>query len=64
MLDACRELGAAFVAFSPVARGFSPGRCARGVLESKDLRRNMPRFERANFAANLKLLDGFARHRR
>ena len=29
------------------------------ALEPKDLRRNMPRFEPANFAANLKLLDGF-----
>ena len=60
VLDACRELGAAFVAFSPVARGFLAG-ALRDVaaLEPKDLRRNMPRFEPANFAANLKLLDGF-----
>ena len=60
VLEACRELGAAFVAFSPVARGFLAG-ALRDVaaLEPKDLRRNMPRFEPANFAANLKLLDGF-----
>ena len=60
VLDACRELGAAFVAFSPVARGFLAGALRDvAVLEPKDLRRNMPRFEPANFAANLKLLDGF-----
>ena len=60
VLDACRELGAAFVAFSPVARGFLAGSLRDvAVLEPKDLRRNMPRFELANFAANLKLLDGF-----
>ena len=60
VLDACRELGAAFVAFSPVARGFLAGSLRDvAVLEPKDLRRNMPRFEPANFAANLKLLDGF-----
>ena len=60
VLEACRELGAAFVAFSPVARGFLAGSLRDvAVLEPKDLRRNMPRFEPANFAANLKLLDGF-----
>jgi hypothetical protein len=61
VLEACREIGAAFVAFSPVARGFLGGEL-RDVasLEAKDLRRTMPRFEPANYAANLKLLDGFA----
>lgn len=60
VLEACRELGTAFVAFSPVARGFLGG-ALRDVstLDPKDLRRSMPRFEPANYAANLKLLDGF-----
>jgi aryl-alcohol dehydrogenase-like predicted oxidoreductase len=59
-LDACRELGVAFVAFSPVARGFLTG-ALRDVssLESKDIRRQMPRFEPANYAANLRLLDEY-----
>jgi len=59
-LDACRELGAAFVAFSPLARGFLGGEL-RDVskLEPKDIRRGMPRFSPENYAANLKLLDGF-----
>ncbi|MGD9831584.1 MAG: aldo/keto reductase [Piscinibacter sp.] len=60
VLEACREIGAAFVAFSPVARGFLGGELRDvATLEAKDLRRSMPRFEPANYAANLKLLDGF-----
>lgn len=60
VLEACREIGAAFVAFSPVARGFLGGELRDvSTLEAKDLRRSMPRFEPANYAANLKLLDGF-----
>jgi aryl-alcohol dehydrogenase-like predicted oxidoreductase len=60
-LDACRELGVALVAFSPVARGFLGGRL-RDVsgFDAKDIRRAMPRFEPGNFAANLRLLDGYA----
>ncbi|MEH6576897.1 MAG: aldo/keto reductase [Amphritea sp.] len=58
VLDACRELGAALVAFSPLARAFLTGKL-RDVttLEAKDLRRNMPRFEAENYALNLALLD-------
>jgi len=59
-LDACRELGTAFVAFSPTARGFLTGKL-RDVsgLDPKDIRRGMPRFQGENFAANLELLDGY-----
>lgn len=59
VLEACREIGAAFVAFSPLARGFLSGRL-RDVtaFDAKDIRRSMPRFEPANYAANLRLLDG------
>jgi aryl-alcohol dehydrogenase-like predicted oxidoreductase len=57
VLDACRELGTAFVAFSPLARGFLGG-ALRDVsaFDAKDIRRSMPRFEPAHYAANLKLL--------
>jgi aryl-alcohol dehydrogenase-like predicted oxidoreductase len=59
VLDACREIGAAFVAFSPLGRGFLAGTLRDvSTLEAKDLRRNMPRFEPAAYAANLKLLEG------
>jgi len=59
-LDTCRELGTAFVAFSPTARGFLTGKL-RDVsgLDPKDIRRGMPRFQGENFAANLELLDGY-----
>jgi aryl-alcohol dehydrogenase-like predicted oxidoreductase len=60
VLDACRELGVAFVAFSPVARGFLAGG-VRDVsqLEPGDLRVNMPRFQGENFEKNLALLHRF-----
>ena len=60
VLAACREIGAAFVAFSPVARGFLTG-TLRDVagFDAKDIRRGMPRFQPAAYAANLQLLDGY-----
>jgi aryl-alcohol dehydrogenase-like predicted oxidoreductase len=60
VLDACRELGVAFVAFSPVGRGFLAGN-VRDVseLEPGDFRLGMPRFQGENFEQNLKLLDRF-----
>ena len=62
VLDACRELGAAFVAFSPLARGFLCGELVDvGALHEKDIRRAMPRFAPEAYAANLKLLDGYRR---
>ena len=60
VLAACRELGAAFVAFSPVARGFLCGDLIDvSTLDAKDIRRAMPRFSTEAYAANLKLLDGY-----
>ena len=57
VLDACRELGIAFVAFSPVARGFLCGELHDvSTLDAKDIRRTMPRFAPDNYAANLQLL--------
>ena len=60
VLDACRELGAAFVAFSPVARGFLCDALQDvATLDAKDIRKSMPRFAPANYAANLKLLPAY-----
>ena len=60
VLQACRELGVAFVAFSPVARGFLCGGLTDvSTLDAKDIRRAMPRFAPEAYAANLKLLDGY-----
>jgi aryl-alcohol dehydrogenase-like predicted oxidoreductase len=62
VIETCRSIGATFVAFSPLARGFLTG-ALRDVstLEAKDIRRAMPRFEPAAHAANLGLLDEYAR---
>ncbi len=60
VLAACRELGVTFVAFSPVARGFLCDALHDvSTLPEKDIRRGMPRFEPANYAANLQLLPGY-----
>lgn len=60
VLDACREIGAAFVAFSPVARGFLCDAVPDvSVFDAKDIRRTMPRFDAANHAQNLKLLPAY-----
>ncbi|MDO8777657.1 MAG: aldo/keto reductase [Burkholderiaceae bacterium] len=60
VLDACHELGAAFVAFSPVARGFLCDALHDvGTLQPKDIRSAMPRFAPDNYAANLQLLPPY-----
>jgi aryl-alcohol dehydrogenase-like predicted oxidoreductase len=62
VLQACRDIGAAFVAFSPLARGFLTGKVRdASVFEPKDIRRAMPRFEPAAYARNLALLEPFSR---
>lgn len=61
VLDACRELGTAFVAFSPLGRGFLAGGVPDPtVLRPQDIRRTMPRFVEPNFSANQALLADFA----
>ena len=60
VLEACLKIGAAFVAFSPLARGFLAGSVPDVArLEPKDLRRSMSRFEAEHHAENLKLLEPF-----
>ncbi len=60
VLDACAELGIAFVAFSPVARGFLCDALHDvAALDAKDIRRSMPRFEPEHYARNLQLLPGY-----
>ncbi len=58
ILDTCKELGTAFVAFSPLGRGALTGtlQSPASFLE-KDLRNNMPRFQEPNLAKNLALLE-------
>jgi aryl-alcohol dehydrogenase-like predicted oxidoreductase len=60
VLQACRELGISFVAFSPVARGFLSGKLLDVLaLDAKESRHGMPRFEPANYAGNLRLLPAY-----
>jgi aryl-alcohol dehydrogenase-like predicted oxidoreductase len=60
VLAACADIGAAFVAFSPVGRGAltaEPPDVA--ALDAKDIRRTMPRFSPEADAANRPLLARF-----
>jgi aryl-alcohol dehydrogenase-like predicted oxidoreductase len=57
LLDTCRELGIAFVAYSPLGRGFLTGRY-RSIddFAPDDWRRRNPRFQGENFQKNLDLV--------
>ena len=60
VLAACREIGAAFVAFSPLARAFLTGTLTDvSGFDAKDIRRPMPRFSPENYARNLELLPPY-----
>ncbi len=60
MIQTCADLGTAFVAFSPLARGMLsdsfPGREAFGA---GDFRAGSPRFSDPNYGANLEAIAGF-----
>ena len=58
VLPACRELGIAFVAYSPLGRGFLTGAITKiDTMAQNDFRRISPRFQDENLAANLRLVD-------
>lgn len=57
-LDACRKLGIALVAYSPLGRGFLTGAIkSPDDFDADDYRRNNPRFQGENFARNLTLVE-------
>ncbi|MEO5735076.1 MAG: aldo/keto reductase [Rubrivivax sp.] len=59
VLEVCREIGAAFVPFSPLGRAFLTGTLVDvSTLAPGDIRRSMPRFEPAAYDQNLRLLPG------
>ncbi|MDO8800162.1 aldo/keto reductase [Phenylobacterium sp.] len=61
VLQACKDLGVTFVAFSPVGRGFLAGGASNpAAFQEGDMRLGMPRFQGEAFAANLKLFAAFA----
>jgi aryl-alcohol dehydrogenase-like predicted oxidoreductase len=60
VLQACAELGTAFVAFSPVARGYLGGLTNTSAFDAKDIRRSMSRFNADNYSRNLTLMTALA----
>ncbi len=57
ILQALRELGIGFVAYSPLGRGFLTARIRRADdLATDDFRRNSPRFQGENLQKNLELV--------
>jgi aryl-alcohol dehydrogenase-like predicted oxidoreductase len=57
VLATCKELGIAFVAYSPLGRGFLTGQIKTfDDLEADDYRRFSPRFQGGNFEKNLALV--------
>lgn len=58
VLDTTRELGIAFVAYSPIGRGMLSGQIKSAAdLDEDDFRRFSPRFSDENIAANLRVVD-------
>ncbi|GAB2836324.1 aldo/keto reductase [Ferruginibacter profundus] len=57
VLQTCKELGIAFVAYSPLGRGFLTGQIKKFEdFEANDYRRFSPRFQGDNFQKNLDLV--------
>jgi aryl-alcohol dehydrogenase-like predicted oxidoreductase len=58
LLQTCAELGIAFVAYSPLGRGFLTGQIKKFEdLADDDYRRHSPRFQGENFDRNIQLVD-------
>ncbi len=57
-IPACREIGAAFVAYYPMGQGLLSGTLKQlSDLAPEDRRRRLPRFTEENMASNLHLVD-------
>ncbi|SPQ93096.1 NADP-dependent oxidoreductase domain-containing protein [Plasmodiophora brassicae] len=58
IMDTCKELGIAIVAYSPLGRGFLTGTISSPTdLEEKDWRRMNPRFAEEAMKKNMELVD-------
>ena len=58
ILETCKELGIAFVPYSPLGRGFLTGQIKSfNDFEENDYRRFSPRFQGDNFDKNLQLVN-------
>lgn len=61
ILEACRQLNIALVAYSPLGRGFLTGAVDNSAnFQDGDVRRSLPRFSAENLAANLQLTETLA----
>jgi aryl-alcohol dehydrogenase-like predicted oxidoreductase len=61
LIPLCRELGIAFVAYSPLGRGFLTGAIrSHDDLAVGDYRRSAPRLQGDNLTKNLELVDAIA----
>jgi aryl-alcohol dehydrogenase-like predicted oxidoreductase len=59
LLEECKRLNVALVAFSPLARGFLTGKLRDLNFTERDIRRMMPRFQPEMFSRNLALVDPY-----
>jgi aryl-alcohol dehydrogenase-like predicted oxidoreductase len=57
ILPTCAELNIAFVAFSPLGRGFLAGMASRDSIGPKDFRARNPRFSEENWRHNARLVE-------
>ena len=58
VLEACRDLGIAFVAYSPLGRGFLTGAIPnKEALDDNDFRRSNPRFSDEALAHNVRFVE-------
>ena len=63
LIQTCRELGVAFVPFSPLARGMLGQKSPDPATFAKtDFRFGTPRFEEPNFSSNVNLVDEFRKY--
>lgn len=62
LIQACKELGASFVPFSPVGRGILTDKVPDiDTFSDRDIRKNNPRFQQPNFANNVRTVTTFKR---